>query len=109
MFTSIVDECRKRGVPIIFCSVPTRQGLLRTKRVGGSLLHRVESEGICDYFGLHYFDGYEAFEDIDAKSIVDLYWLKYDPHWNQVASDLFALKMAELIARNNIVEQASAR
>jgi hypothetical protein len=99
MFTRIVDECRKCSVPIIFCSVPTRQGLLRAKRAEGSLLHRAESEGLSRRFGLQYFDAYGVFEDIDARSIVDLYWLKYDAHWGQTASDLFALKLAELIAR----------
>jgi hypothetical protein len=104
MFTLIVDECRKRGVPIIFCSVPTRQGVLRAKRAEGPLLHRAESEGLSRRFGLHYFDGYGIFEDIDAKAIVDLYWQKYDAHWDQIASDLFALKLAELIARNKLVD-----
>ncbi len=108
MFTEIVDACRKRHIPLIFCAVPTRGGLLRMRKENATLIHRAESEGLCRYFGLHYFDGYAIFDGIDAQAIVDLYWLKYDGHWAQAAADLFALKLAEWITLSNIIPPVGA-
>jgi len=103
LFTEIVNACHERDIPVVFCPMPTRQGLLRIRKEKGRLLHRTESDGLCRYFDLHYFDGYAIFDGIDAETIVDLYWLKYDAHWGLAASDLFAIKLAEFITRNNIV------
>lgn len=64
---------------------------------------QIESEGLCQHFGLDYFDGYGIFDGIDPEAIVDLYWLKYDDHWVLATSDLFALKLAEWFALNNII------
>ena len=47
-------------------------------------------------YNLHYFDGYKVFENMDNELIFD-HWLKYDGHWNQKGSDLFAHKFAEYI------------
>ena len=105
LLSEIVGACRKRQVPVIFCAIPTREGVLRTKKTGSLLLHRVESERLCRHFGLHYFDGYAIFDAIDSEAVVDLYWLKYDSHWGLAASELFALKLAEWITRNGIVLQ----
>lgn len=99
----IVEAAKKRGIPIIFCAVPTRQGLLRMRKEDVKLIHRVESEGLCRHFGLAYFDGYEIFDCVDAESIIDLYWLKYDGHWAQAAANLFALRLAEWVTLNGIV------
>ena len=103
MFTEIVEACKKRNIPVIFCAIPTRAGLLRMRKENTRLIHRLESEGLCSHFGLHYFDGYAAFDGIDAEAIVDLYWLKYDAHWAQAAGDLFALKLAEWVTLKNII------
>jgi hypothetical protein len=103
MLADIVDACRDRQVPVIFCAVPTRQGLLRIKRENCTLRHRAESEYLCKRFGMHYFDGYSIFDGISPEAIVDLYWLKYDGHWGVAASDLFALRLAEWITQEGIV------
>ena len=97
LLTEIVRTCQDRHVPVIFCAVPTRPGVLRMLRGSGTLLHRAETEGLCKHFGISYFDGYGIFGGIDAQAIVDLYWVKYDLHWGLPASDLFALKLAEWV------------
>jgi len=109
IFAEIIDACRKRHTPVIFCAVPTRQGLLRIRKENVALIHRTESEGICSHFDLGYFDGYAAFDGVGAKSIVDLYWLKYDSHWAQAAADLFALRLAEWITAKKIIPPISVR
>ena len=105
LLSEILNACRERHVPVIFCAIPPRQGVLRAKKTGCLLLHRAESEGLCRHFGLHYFDGYSIFDGIDAEAVVDLYWLKHDGHWGLAASHLFAVKLAEFITRKGIVPQ----
>ena len=103
LLSEMINACRERHAPVIFCAVPTRQGVLRVKKTGCVLLHRAESEGLCRHFGLNYFDGYAIFDGIDAEAVHSLYWLKYDTHWGFAASQLFALKLAEFITRKGIV------
>ncbi len=103
LFAEIVRACLERHIPVVFCAVPTREGLLRIRETGGSLLHRTESKGLCRQFALHYFDGYGIFDGIGAETIVDLYWNKYDAHWGLPASDLFALKLSEWVTDNRLI------
>ena len=106
MLARMTDECRKRGAPVIYYSMPRRDALLLWQEHRATLRQQACAAALARQFGMEYFDGYEAFRDVPAEEIVDLHWLKHDGHWAMPAASLFALRMAGWIARTGIVRQA---
>ena len=104
MLKEIVDTCKGQGKALIYSCLPTRDGLLHRISTGEKLLAQLQGAGICGHFGMRFFDGYEAFKDIEPQSVVDFYWLRHDGHWNLGASMHYALKLAEWIYRGFLVE-----
>jgi rRNA maturation protein Nop10 len=107
MLAEIVAECRQRNVRVIYCPMPSREGVLQLQEQPATLLHQAQGQGLCEHFGMDYFDGYEVFRDLDAEAVVGFLWLKYDGHWAKGASSLFALRLAEWLLARGILQGAN--
>ena len=101
---AIVSTCRQRNVPVIYSPLPERGELLHLAAHPEQRLYRqAQGAGLCEHFGIRYFDGCNVFRDVPADVLLDFYWLKYDGHWAQGASTHYALSLAEYIIRAGIV------
>ncbi|KPJ59034.1 MAG: hypothetical protein AMJ46_12815 [Latescibacteria bacterium DG_63] len=102
MLDEIIQICKSKEKAVIYSTLPTREGLIYLQNAGKKLMAQVQGEGLCKHFGIHFFDGFKAFEEIDSQSLIDFYWLKHDGHWNLGASIHYALKLAEWIFQTKI-------
>lgn len=89
----ILDHCRRRNVPVILATVPSRPAIAIRKAGGPIPEDRQELARIAAAFGTHFFDGYEAFVEVPAERLPD-HFLPGDDHWNQQGSDRFARAFA---------------
>lgn len=108
MLSEIVATCHNKHKTIIYSTLPTREGLIHLHNGGEKLFPQLQGEWLSKHFGIHFFDGFEAFNGIDNQSLIDFYWLKYDGHWNLGAATHYALKLAEWILREEDGEKAIA-
>jgi len=97
MFSEIIGICHDKNKTVIYSPLPTREGLIHLRNGGEKLMPQAQGEWLCEHFGMHFFDGFAAFEGIDNQSLIDFYWLKYDGHWNLGASMHYAMKLTEWI------------
>jgi len=95
----ILDHCRDHGIPVLLCTVPSREGAMEFSRIKGQGTCRFQGQvrSTAQLYGCPYFDGYQAFTEHCPETIRDKLWLKYDGHWAQEGADLFAEKLAEVV------------
>lgn len=93
----ILDYAKAKHIPLLITPTPEREtwktGRLRKIEMGPQTLLK----DLAKEVGADYFDGYQAIEGQDIDSLASKYWLKYDGHWNQAGSDLYAEKIAKHI------------
>lgn len=95
MLKEMVEWCNEHNKPLILASIPAKQLLLETTPEHKNW-HQIEMELIAQTYELPYFDGYEVFKNMSSEEL-DAHWLKYDGHWNQKGSDLFADTFAQYL------------
>jgi hypothetical protein len=102
MLWDILRYCSKNNIPVIMAAVPSREGLisLTSKPAEAVTSHQREIRSISQHFGTLYFDGYVPFTGFSVEAIERNYWLKYDAHWNQAGSDVFAAAVELFIIEN---------
>jgi len=93
----MMEYCAANGIPVIFASVPGSDGAQAVARGMGETHHQRETRALAEYFGALYFDGYAPFAALPPESIDPVYWLKYDRHWNQKGSDVFASAITDFL------------
>ena len=59
-----------------------------------------ETRVLATHFGALYMDGYAPFGQVPPADIDGRYWLKFDGHWNQTGSNLFADAMTDFLIAN---------
>lgn len=97
--TAVIAYCRERGIPVILVSVPSHDSALNAATTKGVTETEPQQElrVLARSTGADYFDGHLPFAAADSGDIDALYWFKYDGHWNQAGSDLFAEAMARYL------------
>lgn len=99
---AMLDYCKDKGLPVVLCTVPSREGTMEFSRIKGqgtNLIQR-QLQSTAREYGCHYFDGYQPFLNHTPEAIRDQLWLKYDGHWSQRGSDQFAEKLAEFLEQH---------
>ncbi|MDP6112148.1 MAG: hypothetical protein QGG53_09810 [Planctomycetota bacterium] len=96
MLSEMVELCREHSKVMVYSPLPTRSEVLHLiQNPAIPLFRQSQGEGLCRHFGIHYFDGCSVFNHINPRTLIDLYWLKYDGHWSKAASLQYALALAE--------------
>lgn len=95
MLDEILTWCKQNEKQVILTSVPSR-ALLSEREAGTKNWHQQEMKLISKNWGTTYFDGYDVFKGAEP-GMVDKYWLKYDGHWNQQGSDLYADSLSKFM------------
>lgn len=93
MLSEMLTWCMENDKQVILASVPSRK-LLADRQSGRQNWHQQEMGIISTHWIIPYFDGYSVYS---GEATVDKYWLKYDGHWNQQGSDLYADSLAVFI------------
>ena len=100
MVGEIVEHCLAAGKPVVFSAIPDYNGLVAFLAEGRQSLIQREVEALAERFGVTLlFDGFELFRGIDPQAVREEYWLRYDHHWGQKASDLYADGFARFISQ----------
>ena len=81
----MLDYCRQNDKEIIVAALP----YLPSIRKGELNMAQTEAAFIANYFDGQYFDGFDAYADFSNEELQNCF-LKYDIHWNQQGSDIFA-------------------
>ncbi len=102
--------CRARDIPVVLASIPTRDGARNVAATSGGAetAHEREVKSLAHHLKTLHFDGYRPFSVVAPEDVDRIYWLKYDGHWNQAGSDLFAAAMAPYLRQNIQVFQRAA-
>lgn len=95
LLVKMLDRCKLENKNILFASVPELKGATFCKAGGEIQLNR-ELNFLAGKYNAGSFDGYGIFDTVNE----DLYFLKYDGHWNQMGSDLFANRIANVIVES---------
>jgi len=97
-FFSILDECRRRGLPVVLTAVPGRDEFLNWRRYGAKPEDAQYLQRIAEREQIGFFDAYAAFPSGDETATVKKYWLKYDAHWNDEGAALFGRAFATYLS-----------
>ena len=98
----MVAYCRAHNIPVVLASIPTRDGARNVAASKGATetAHEREIKSLAVHLGTLHFDGYHPFSVVAPEDIDRIYWLKYDGHWNQAGSDLFAAAMVTFLRQH---------
>ena len=106
LFRDIMNYCRDHNIPVVLASIPGRDSAQAAAESKGTreTPHQREVRVLAESFGARYMDGYAPFTKVPPEDIDGRYWLRFDGHWNQAGSDLFAAAMTDflLVRRQNI-------
>lgn len=102
LFREMMDYCRDHGIPVILASVPRRDEAHMLAESQGAIEtpQELEVRALAEQYRALYLDGHALFAHVPPEDIDGRYWLKYDAHWNQAGSDLFAQVMSKLLIAN---------
>ena len=102
LLQQIMGYCRDHGIPVILASVPGRDTVRAFAESKGrdETPHQRETRALAAHFGALYMDGYAPFGQVLPADIDERYWLKFDGHWNQAGSNLFADAMTDFLIAN---------
>ncbi|GIV34471.1 MAG: hypothetical protein KatS3mg031_2006 [Chitinophagales bacterium] len=96
----MLEWCRQTNTPLLLASVPEAKGAQQYKQ-GSPLSLNEELKMLADTYHFVFFNGYSIFDTIHPDAIMQ-YFLPYDGHWNQNASDMFAEKIFHYLAAYNL-------
>ena len=96
-FQAMMEYCRLNNKHVIMCSVPYLPGINYNKK-GEFYSHQVELKYLADHYGADYFDGFEIYRELTPEELSHCF-LKYDLHWSQQGSDIFAHDLAKYLTR----------
>lgn len=98
-FAEIMDYCRANRIPVILASIPSHDAAVAVAKAAGreETGFQREIRSLAGHFGALYVDGHAPFAVVPPADINRRYWLKYDGHWNQAGSDLFAETMSRYL------------
>ncbi len=91
----MLELCKQRNKSVLIASVPEMFGA-KLYRNGKSVALNKELEMLASAYGIKFINGYSIFDSVEIDE-VESYFLPYDGHWNQKASDLFAKKITGLL------------
>lgn len=93
--SEIMDTCARMNKRVLLISIPDimmLQNLHETKYAAKNE-HQKEIAAMATIFNCSYFDGYDVFKEMSFEDIMKNAWLRYDGHWGQNGSDIFAGKL----------------
>ncbi|MBX7200082.1 MAG: hypothetical protein K1X51_12005 [Rhodospirillaceae bacterium] len=93
----IMAYCRDRGIPIVLAAIPGREDAKAAAERQPETANQKEVRVLAEAYGALYMDGHAPFANVPPGDIDERYWLKYDAHWNQAGSDLFAGAMTDFL------------
>ena len=101
----IIEYCKNNNKEVIITSIPNKESIGRdyVSKNQKSIQH-IELSYIAKKYNTLYFDGFEVYDEF-SKEEIDSYWLKYDGHWNQKGSDLYANSFARWFAQSKLNNQ----
>ena len=88
----IIQDAIQMDKEVIITSIPRKMWANPSKfqeRKKEKVYHQLELEYYANKYQLPYIDGYKPFHHLEIDDFMT-HWLKYDGHWNQKGSDLFA-------------------
>lgn len=94
----IMTYCRDHGIPVVLAAIPGRDDATAAAAGEPETGNQKEVRALAEAYGALYMDGHAPFARVRPEDIDGRYWLKYDAHWNQEGSDLFAAAMTEFLA-----------
>ena len=99
LLRQIMAYCREKNIPVVMASIPSREEAKQAAATKGAQegAHQRETRALAEAFGALYMDGAAPFASVDADDIDRRYWLKYDGHWNQAGSEIFAGAMTKFL------------
>lgn len=94
--------CRANRIPVVLAALPSAGGAVAVAQSAGrdETAFQREVRSLAHHFGALYMDGHAPFGRVPSQDIAAVYWLKYDGHWNQAGSDLFAGAMTRFLIDN---------
>jgi hypothetical protein len=78
-----------------------REAAIQRNHQKADMIHQSFIGRLAKEYDFEFFDGYKAFSDQSDEKITNHLWLKYDGHWGQNDSDLYAKKLSEYLIENN--------
>lgn len=96
----LVRGLQSAGKRVILATVPMREPLIEYLRGGPAPPGLAADADLAMRYSLAHFNGYAAFRERAAgtpREFVARHWLRHDPHWNQLGSDLFAAAFMEFL------------
>jgi len=99
MIDAIVNHCKQHDKDIYLASIPEEYGISLARKGKENLVQK-DLKFLSEHYGLKYFDGYEVFLDLDETFVREECFLKYDLHWSQKGSDIFAEAFAKYFLNN---------
>ena len=106
VLAEIMSLCREHGIDVIWSELPEHGDLhCLIDHPGEKTFRQAQGEWIAEHFDVSWFDGCAIFGDIPARSLIDFYWLKYDGHWNLAASTYYAMRLADWIVSQGMVQR----
>lgn len=85
---NILDYCNLNNKKFLFATIPEINDLKK------GITKNIEHQTLVNHYNIPYFDGH----DILSKSY-ESYYLKYDGHWNQNGSNLFADSLVKYLIK----------
>jgi len=85
---TMIQYCKAHNKQVIFCTQADEVGI-RDLKIGNYHYMQGELEGLARHYDMLYFDGLRYYLDLPDEEIKECF-LKYDPHWSQKGSDIFA-------------------
>ena len=85
---TMIKYCKAHHKQVILCTQADEVGI-RDLKTGNYHWMQGELEGLAKHYDVHYFDGLRYFLELSEEEIGESF-LKYDPHWSQKGSDIFA-------------------
>jgi len=101
----IMEYCRLNRIPVVLAALPSAGGAVAVAQSAGrdETAFQREVRSLAHHFGALYMNGHAPFGQVPPQDIATTYWLKYDGHWNQAGSDLFAGAMTRFLIENESV------
>lgn len=96
-FREIMTYCRDHGIPVVLAAIPGRADATAAAQGKPETANQKEVRTLAAAYGASYLDGHAPFAGVRPEDIEERYWLKYDAHWNQAGSDLFAAAMTDFL------------
>jgi len=97
----VLEYCREHKIEVVMAALPDRHEVRKMMKTGAIQPTAIAPKLVAEHFGLRFFDGAQAFLDLDYDRVPD-YFLVNDQHWNSKGASKFAEAFATFLVSEKI-------